>query len=342
MFVDEAVIVVKAGNGGPGRVAFNKIPKMLGPTGGNGGHGGNVFVVGVSDLSALKRYRFEKRFAAEDGVPGGINNREGAQGASVTLEVPVGTTIRVLRNLTQDGTGSLEFLEVLTVGEPILLAKGGQGGKGNFMFRSSTNTSPQESQPGLCGQEYEIQLELSLIADIGLIGLPNAGKSSLLNALTRASAKVASYPFTTLEPNLGALFPEAVLHASDEEQAKAKPIILADIPGLIEGASAGKGLGFKFLRHVSRTAYLFHCISSESPDMKKDYEVIRAELSAHSAALADKPECILLTKIDLISEEEVKERLKELRKLNKSVLAVSAESKQGLPELKAFIEKKLA
>ena len=334
MFVDEVTIQVKAGNGGPGKVAFNKIPKMLGPTGGNGGHGGAVYVVGVSDLSALKKYRFEKKFTAGHGEPGGINNRSGGQGKNITLEVPVGTIIHNL-TLGQD-------IEVVTPGEPIMIAHGGQGGKGNFMFRSSTNTSPMESQPGLPGQEYDLELELQLIADAGFIGLPNAGKSSLLNALTRASAKVANYPFTTLEPNLGALFPSKVLKASDEEQAKAKPILLADIPGIIEGASTGKGLGIKFLRHVERTQYLFHCISSESTDPKGDYEIIRKELGAHEESLLEKAECILLTKIDLISEDEVKERMKMLKKLNKRVMAVSAVNKNGLEELKAFIEKELA
>ncbi|MDO8601562.1 MAG: GTPase ObgE [bacterium] len=333
MFVDEATINVKAGNGGAGKVAFNKIPKMLGPTGGNGGHGGAVFVVGVSDLSALKKYRFEKKFTAGHGEAGGINNRSGAQGAQITLEVPVGTIIHNL-TLGQD-------IEVLVPGEPIMIAHGGQGGKGNFMFRSALNTSPTESQPGLPGQEYELRLELKLIADAGLIGLPNAGKSSLLNALTRASAKVANYPFTTLEPNLGALFPAEVLKASDVEQAKAKAIILADIPGLIEGASLGKGLGIKFLRHVSRTQYLLHCISSESTDLKGDYAIIRSELGAHDPSLLEKSECILLTKTDLISEDEVKERMKVLKKLNKKVIPVSIQNKNSLEALKAFLEKEL-
>lgn len=333
MFVDEVIIHVKAGNGGPGKVAFNKIPKMLGPTGGNGGHGGAVYVIGVSDLSALKRYRFEKKFAAGNGEPGGINNRSGAQGKNITLEVPVGT---IIHNLTLH-----QEVEVVTAGEPMMIAHGGQGGKGNFMFRSALNTSPMESQPGLPGQEYDLELELQLIADAGLIGLPNAGKSSLLNALTRASAKVANYPFTTLEPNLGALFPSNVLKASDEEQKKAKAIILADIPGLIEGASTGKGLGIKFLRHVERTQYLFHCISSESTDMKGDYEIIRHELGAHDKSLLKKSECILLTKTDLISEDEVKERMKVLKKLNKKVIPVSTANKNGLEELRAFMEKEL-
>lgn len=333
MFVDEVIIKVKAGNGGAGKVAFNKIPKMLGPTGGNGGHGGAVYVVGVSDLSALKNYRFVKKFSAGHGEPGGINNRSGGQGANITLEVPVGTIVHNL-TLSQD-------IEVVSAGEPIMIARGGQGGKGNFMFRSALNTSPLESQPGLPGQEYDLELELQLIADAGFIGLPNAGKSSLLNALTRASAKVANYPFTTLEPNLGALFPSKVLKASDEEQAKAKAIILADIPGLIEGASLGKGLGIKFLRHVERTQYLFHCISSESTDTKADYEIIRNELGAHDPSLLKKSECILLTKTDLISEDEAKERIKVLKKLNKKVIPVSTANKNGLEELKAFLEKEL-
>ena len=344
MLVDDVTITVKAGHGGPGKVAFSKIPKMLGPTGGNGGHGGNVFIEGVSDLTALKRFRFQKSFAAQNGAPGGTKNQEGKAGESITLTVPVGTIVRLMKDLApgeradSNEARNFQTIEILEIGKPVMVARGGQGGKGNFLFRSSINTSPQESQPGLPGQEFSLQLELKLIADIGLIGLPNAGKSSLLNVLTRATVKVANYPFTTLEPNLGVYYPTAVLRASDVEQQKAKPIILADIPGLIEGASSGKGLGVKFLRHISRTQYLVHCLSCESDDLKKDYQVIRAELKQHDPELLHKKECIALTKTDLRSLAEIKKQLTILKKLNPAIITVSVTAPGGLDALKTFLD----
>ncbi len=290
MLIDDVTIRINAGNGGKGAVAFNKTKNSLGPTGGSGGNGGNFYFVGVSDLSALKQFRFKKEVSAEDGEDGRGQFIDGANGEDVTFKVPVGT---VVHNLT---TG--KDTEIIKLGEPVLTAKGGKGGKGNFLFRSSINTTPMQSQPGILGEEFTLRLELKMIADVGFIGLPNVGKSSLLKELTNANPKVANYPFTTLEPNLGVYY----------------DLILADIPGLIEGASEGKGLGIKFLRHVERTKILFHFISAESEDFKKDYETIRKELKDYNEELLEKPEYIFITKMDLVDENVLKERMGKWRK----------------------------
>src|SRR3989344_5869673 len=222
----------------------------LGPTGTRGGNGGSIYFEGVSDLGALGQFRFKKKLEAENGAPGRGQFRDGEAGEDLILKVPVGT---VIHNLTTE-----KDTEITKTRERVLVAKGGFGGKGNFHFRSSTNTTPKQFQPGLPGERFDFRLELKLIADVGLVGLPNAGKSALLNELTMAKAKVANYPFTTLEPNLGVYY----------------DLILADIPGLIEGASAGKGLGIKFLRHIERTKILFHLVSAESENPLKDYYAV--------------------------------------------------------------------
>ena len=278
MLVDDVTIRVRAGNGGPGSVAFQKVKMALGPTGGSGGHGGDVYLEGVSDIGALEAYRYKKEVAAENGREGRSQFRDGDRGDELTLKVPVGT---IAHNVD---TGADR--EILKIGERLLIAKGGRGGKGNFLYRSSTNTSPKESQPGLQGDAFTFRLELRLIADVGFVGLPNAGKSSLLNALTRAQAKVANYPFTTLEPNLGAYY----------------DLILADITGLIEGASEGRGLGTKFLRHIARTKVLFHLVSAESDDPVRDYEIVRQELEKHDQGFKTKKEYVFLSKSDLFTD----------------------------------------
>lgn len=292
MLTDEVIIKVSAGDGGAGAVAFNKNAMSLGPVGGSGGRGGDVYVEGVSDLSALGQFRYKKDVAAPDGKDGRDQFRDGADGEDLVLKVPVGT---VIHNLTKETKS-----EITKPGERVLIAKGGKGGKGNFHFRSSHNTSPTKSQPGLPGESFELRLELKFIADIGLVGLPNAGKSTLLNELTQANTKTANYPFTTLEPSLGVYY----------------ELIIADIPGLIEGSARGKGLGIKFLRHIERTRVLFHCISAESTDIEQDYRTIRSELGEHSEELTKKTEYLLLTKADMLSEEEVEERLGAMKKLN--------------------------
>jgi GTP-binding protein len=294
-------------------VAFNSNLKSLGPAGGSGGKGGDVFAIGVSDLSALNQFRFKKEFDAEHGKDGRPQFRDGHEGKELVLKLPVGT---VIHNLT---TG--EDMSVEKIGEKIPLAKGGKGGKGNFHFRSARVTSPTRSQPGLPGESFEFRFELKLIADVGFVGLPNAGKSSMLNMLTNAHSKVANYPFTTLEPNLGVYY----------------ELILADIPGLIEGSSSGRGLGVKFLRHIERTRILFHFISAESPAPAKDYKLIHKELGIYNKELLAKPEYLFLTKSDLVDSETLAEKLRELKKIQPNVVAVSIHDPESIKKVEKIL-----
>lgn len=299
MLVDDVKIRIHAGNGGQGAVAFNKNMMSLGPTGASGGNGGSVYAEGVSDISALRQFRFKKDLEAQRGGDGRGQFRDGLDGKNLILKVPVGT---VIHNLTNG-----KDVEIIKIGETVLLAQGGHGGKGNFHFRSSRNTSPKQFQFGLPGETFELHLEIKLIADVGFVGLPNAGKSSMLNELTNAKSKVANYPFTTLEPNLGVYY----------------ELILADIPGLIEGSSTGKGLGIKFLRHIERTGILFHFVSAESEDPVGDYETIREELGQYNKALLKKKEYLFLSKSDILNPEVLKKKLTLLKKINTTVIPVS-------------------
>lgn len=313
MFVDDVTIKAEAGNGGDGKVAFQRNLMSLGPTGGTGGTGGSIYFEGVSDLSALRQFRFKKEIRAVHGGLGRPQFVDGKTPDDIILKVPVGTVIHNL-DTKQD-------IEIVLIGEKILGAKGGRGGRGNFHFRGPKNTSPMQFGKGKPGDKFNIRLELKLIADVGLIGLPNAGKSSLLNELTRADARVANYPFTTLEPNLGAYY----------------DLIIADIPGLIEGASAGKGLGIKFLRHVERTPVLFHLISSESETPYEDYKTIREELGAYSKALLDKPEYIFLSKTDILDEKGITAKLKMLKKIKKDIIPISIADEQSLKKVEVVL-----
>jgi GTP-binding protein len=315
MLIDDVIIHISAGDGGRGAVAFNKVMMSLGPVGGSGGRGGSVFLVGVSDLSALNQFRNRKVFSAEHGHAGRGQFRDGTDGADIILKVPVGTVAH--------NTATGESVAINQVGEQIAIAKGGKGGKGNFLFRSARNTSPTQFQSGLPGEQFDFRLELKLIADVGFVGLPNAGKSSMLNELTRASAKVANYPFTTLEPNLGVYY----------------DLILADIPGLIEGSSNGKGLGIKFLRHIERTRILFHFISTESADPARDYKTIRKELGAYNKQLLEKKEYLFLSKADIASPADLKKKLSALKKLNKKTIAVSILDDDSLNAVKKILNK---
>ncbi len=315
MLIDEVKIKISAGRGGDGMVAFDRSKFSQGPSGAKGGDGGCVWLEAVSNLNALSQFRFTKEFSAEDGEGGKSRRLDGARGEDLVLKVPTGT---IAHNIT---TG--KDYEVVKLGERVLLARGGKGGKGNWYFRSSTNITPKEREYGTLGENFTFVLELRLIADVGLIGFPNAGKTSLLNVLTRAGAKVASYAFTTLEPNLGAFY----------------NMIIADIPGLIEGASAGKGLGVKFLRHIKRTKVLFHCISAESEDLAHDYKVIREELIKYQPELADKKEYLLLTKIDLVEEKELKKKIKELKKINPDVATLSIYDEESIAKIKKLLNK---
>lgn len=328
MLIDDVTIKVSAGNGGRGAVAFNKNVMSLGPAGGSGGNGGSVYIEGVSDLNALNQFRYKKDVKAQDGGQGRDQFRDGADGQDLVLKVPVGTVFRIV---SLDKARDLATArEVLKIGEKILVAKGGLGGKGNFLFRSPRNTSPERFQKGLPGEHFTARLELKLIADIGFIGLPNAGKSSLLNELTRSQSKVANYPFTTLEPNLGVYF----------------DLILADIPGLIEGASMGKGLGIKFLRHVERTKILFHLISAESENPTKDYKIIKKELTKYSKELVKKSEYVFLSKSDAVPVKELKKKITALKKIAppkgrqaKNVFPISIYDWDSLEKVKKILEK---
>lgn len=313
MLIDDVLITAKAGNGGKGAVAFNKNKMSLGPVGGKGGKGGSVYIEGVSNLNALSQFRYKKDIKAQNGQDGRGQLNDGTSAEDLILKVPVGTVVHNIQNK--------ETKEILNIGERILVAKGGNGGKGNFLFRSSTNTSPKQFEKGSPGEYVVLRLELKLIADVGLIGLPNAGKSSLLNELTRAQSKVGNYPFTTLEPNLGTYY----------------ELILADIPGLIEGSSTGKGLGTKFLRHIERTNILFHLISAESINPVQDYLVVRKELETYSKELTKKTEYVFLSKSDTISTQELEKKITFLKKTHKDALAISIHNWESLEKVKKIL-----
>src|ERR1035437_4214292 len=315
MLIDEATITVKAGNGGKGKASFKRNAQTAkgGPDGGNGGNGADVYAQGVDDIMALMEFRYKKSVRGEDGVGGGKQNLYGRNGEELVVLFPVGTFIT-----DQESKEVIEITDTIT---KILLAKGGKGGRGNNEFKTATNQTPYFAEKGDQGQNKRFFLELKLIADVGLIGLPNSGKSSLLDVLTNAHPKIGDYSFTTLEPNLGVM----------------NGLIIADIPGLIEGASEGRGLGDKFLRHVEKTKVLIHCIDCKSADFKKDYKTIRKELKEYTSDLTVKNELLVLTKSDLVEPKEIQKLLKIAAKLNKNNLAVSVYADKSLAELKAKI-----
>ncbi len=312
-FIDELQVHMTAGHGGAGIVAWKheKARDHAGPGGGDGGNGGSVYVKAVRNIGLLYKYRSIKEFTAPNGEKGQNWSKKGPQGEDLILEVPRGSVI------TNLNTGVV--VEMLTDGEQVLLLKGGKGGFGNEHFKGSTNQRPKESTPGLPGEEADFHIELQLVVDAGFIGLPNAGKSSLLNVLTNADAKIGNYQFTTIEPNLGDFY----------------GYILADIPGLIEGASEGKGLGHKFLRHIKRTKMLFHCISAENEDVVAVYKTIRTELEMYDPSLADKSEIIILTKTDVTTPADIKKKLAALKKATKQkALTVSVIDEAAIAILK--------
>jgi GTP-binding protein len=307
MLIDDVTITLKAGSGGNGSVHFKRNAQTAkgGPDGGNGGKGGDIYIRGTSDITALAQFQYKKTISAPDGEGGSGKNLFGRGGKDIEILLPEGTHITDL--------DSNESWEVMSVSSRFLIASGGKGGRGNNEFKTATNQTPTYAEKGEAGQTRTVQLLLKLIADIGLIGLPNAGKSSLLSILTNAKPKIGDYPFTTLNPNLG------VLTHGDTS----KRVIIADIPGVIEGASKGKGLGVQFLKHIEKTRILFHCIDCTTPDPIDAYQTIRTELSAFSTDLAQKEEVILLTKRDLISSDQLERVRDALASTQRHILSVS-------------------
>jgi len=315
-FIDEVKIFVESGKGGNGCVAFRRekfIPRG-GPSGGDGGKGGDVVFECANNLNTLVDFRFQQHFKAKDGQAGKGSNCHGSNGDDLVLKLPVGTQI------FDDATETL-LVDMIEEGQRVVIAKGGKGGFGNARFKSSINQAPKKALPGFDAENLELRLELKLISDAGLVGLPNAGKSTFLSATTRAKPKIANYPFTTLKPQLG------VVYIDDKE------FVLADIPGLIEDASIGKGLGDKFLKHIERCGVILHLVDGSSDDVARDYLVIRKELENYNISLKDKLEVVALNKIDLLSEEEINDRTKILKKAigrNKKIFAISGVSGTGL------------
>ncbi len=300
-FVDELKIFLEAGRGGDGVVRWRheKYKEFAGPSGGNGGWGGNVVIKAVRDISRLARYAHFTELSAGAGGHGEENSKTGRNGDDLVLELPIGSVIKNIE------TG--DVWELIKEGDSFQILKGGKGGLGNEHFKGSRNTTPTENTEGKIGLSGHFRIELRLIADVGLIGFPNAGKSTLLNELTNAKSKIAPYQFTTLEPHLGDF------HG----------YILADIPGLIEGASEGRGLGHKFLRHIKRTKILLHCISLEEGDFTERHKTVRKELEGYDTELVEKKEIIVLTKTDTVSDKDLEKAKKESKKLNSEVLQVS-------------------
>ncbi len=316
-FLDQAKVYVRAGDGGAGAVSFRreKFIEFGGPDGGDGGRGGDVWAEAVEGLNTLIDYRYRQHFKAKTGGHGMGRNMAGANAPDVVLRVPVGTEI-----LAEDNETVIADLAV--AGERALLAEGGNGGFGNAHFKSSTNQAPRRANPGLPGQERWIWLRLKLIADIGIVGLPNAGKSTLLARVSAAKPKIAAYPFTTLHPNLG-----VVRH-------KGREFVLADIPGLIAGAHEGTGIGDRFLGHVERCSALVHLVDAAGEDPGDAYSTVRAELSAYGHGLAEKPEIVALSRIDIAEASAIKAAVSRLRKLSKEKpLLVSAATGEGTEKL---------
>ncbi|MFG1427162.1 GTPase ObgE [Roseixanthobacter glucoisosaccharinicivorans] len=315
-FLDQAKIYVRSGDGGAGCVSFRreKFIEFGGPNGGDGGRGGDVWVECVDGLNTLIDYRYQQHFKAKKGEHGMGANRTGAKGADVVLKVPAGTEILDIDEETV-------LADLTEVGQRIRLLSGGNGGFGNAQFKTSTNQAPRRANPGLEGEEKWIWLRLKLIADAGLIGLPNAGKSTFLAATTAAKPKIADYPFTTLHPGLG------VVRVDDRE------FVLADIPGLIEGAHEGHGIGDRFLAHIERCRALLHLVDGTCEHAGKAYKTVRAELAAYGAGLDEKPEIVALSKIDALSPELLKQQKERLqRAAKKKPLLLSAQSGQGMQD----------
>lgn len=331
IMIDIAEIKIKAGNGGDGKVSFRRlkfIPKG-GPDGGDGGNGGSVYIMGDTNMATLADFRSKPSYQAVSGAPGGANNMTGESGEDLPVKVPLGT-------LVYDDSGRL-LADITERDQKVLVAHGGIGGKGNTRFKSSTNVTPIQYTPGTSGRERILKLEIKLIADVGLVGVPNAGKSTLLNQLTRASAKVGAYPFTTLSPNLGVC-----------DLKSGKRVVVADIPGLIEGASTGKGLGDEFLRHVERTRILLYVLdpsvglTGDDNDLieaaLKSYSLLRKEIEDYRGNLENKAEIIVINKLDITEVSRKFDRIStQFEQIGKKVFGISAVTGKGVNELKQKI-----
>ena len=326
-FLDQAKIYVKAGDGGAGAISFRreKYIAMGGPDGGHGGRGGNVWAVAKTNLNTLIDFRYQQHFKAKTGVHGMGRNRNGARGDEVTIEVPVGT--QIFEDETPGGSyqeGSEVLVADLTEeGQRVLLAEGGNGGFGNTHFKTSVNQAPRRANPGEPGDERALWLRLKVIADVGLAGLPNAGKSTFLAKVSAARPKIADYPFTTLHPNLGVV------------EGEGKGFVVADIPGLIEGASEGAGIGDRFLGHIERTKVLLHLVSgADMTDPVEAYRTVQGELEAYGAGLADKPQIVALTKVDALLDDDRAERIAALEEASGAkVYPLSSVSGESVPEV---------
>ncbi len=319
-FVDYVKLFVNSGNGGKGSIHLHreKFITKGGPDGGDGGRGGHIIFRGNKQLWTLYTFKFKKHFLAGHGGDGGKNRRTGVQGKDCYIDVPLGTTVR------NSETNSVIF-DIINDNEEIILLKGGLGGRGNWHFKSSTRQTPRYAQPGEEGIKLQITLELKLLADVGLVGFPNVGKSSLLASLTSAKPKIANYEFTTLKPNLGIV-----------EYKDLQSFIMADIPGIIEGAAKGKGLGHYFLRHIERNSILLFLIASDTKDILKDFKTLRSELIKYSPELQDKSYMVVLSKGDLLDEELKREYILEMKRVFKNIphLIISSITKYKLTELK--------
>lgn len=318
MFIDKVKVQIKAGDGGNGYVSFRneKYIDKGGPDGGDGGDGASIVVVGSDNQNTLATYRYDKRITAENGKPGFRRNQHGRSATDLEVKLPVGTVIT--------DTDGVVRADIQENGQRIVIARGGKGGFGNAHFTSSTRQAPKFAENGEEGESYEATLELKMIAEVGIIGLPNAGKSTLLASTTNAKPEIANYPFTTIVPNLG------VVDLGDNNH-----MLMADIPGLIEGASQGKGLGDDFLRHIERTSVLVHCIDAYSDDVARDYKVIRTELAAYSKDLSKRPEIVLITKIEGLDDEIVKMQIDKLASIvpkKTEILPISARSHSGIKD----------
>jgi GTP-binding protein len=318
MFIDYAEIEIKAGHGGEGAVTFRRekyVPKG-GPSGGNGGKGGDVILEAHHNLSTLLDFRYKKNYTAENGDKGGSSLKDGSNGEDIIINVPVGTIIKDAE------TGEVLY-DLNTDNMRIVAARGGKGGKGNSNFATSTKQAPRYAEPGLNGEALKIVLELKLIADVGLVGFPNAGKSTLISTISAARPKIADYPFTTLEPNLG------IVNYRDYQG-----FTVADIPGIIEGAHEGKGLGHKFLRHIERTRILLFLIDITSDDYQRDFKILYNEIKSYSSELAKKKKIVALTKADLLEESEIKKLAKKkIRNTDQPVIIFSSATGAGIPHL---------